>query len=273
MDSAELNLQLLTSRMILVSLVFLIVTGSFGSVCNIIIFSSKDLKNNPCALYLLCTAVFELLILNFGIISRLASDNFGSTLLFQSTIYCKTRSYLTTAISVTATYLVLLACVDRCMSTSTNVRQRAFSRVQVARWSAATTIVIGMIINFHSFIFFEIKIVCLPRPGVYALFYSIYLIVCASVVPNVLMIVCSAGTIRNLRKARLRIANAQLTGSSQQRRLKRLEDQLILVSHTFSLRRTGRCSRTAVDYARPGILVDRRRCGPAVALHLLFPHY
>ena len=238
MYSAELNLQRLTDLMTLVALLVLIVLGSFGSVCNIIIFSSKDLKNNPCALYLLYTAVLELLILNFGILSRLASAHFGSTVLNENTIYCKSRAYLITAMTIIANYLVLLACIDRYMSTSSNVRQRAFSQMKVARWSASATIVAGLIINLHVFIFFDIRPFCLPRPGVYALFYSIYLIVWATVIPNVLMFVCSTCTIRNLRKARLRIANAQLTSSSRQRRLKRLEDQLILVSHTFPSPRT-----------------------------------
>ena len=127
MSPSELDLQLATKWMTTVSLFILISMGSFGSFCNIIIFTSKTLKKNSWVFYFLCTTFFELCILCLAGISRLAAEYFGSVLLNQNRIYCKIRSYLITVMSTTTTYFVLLTGIHRCMATSVHARYRAYS--------------------------------------------------------------------------------------------------------------------------------------------------
>jgi hypothetical protein len=230
MSSSELDLQLATSWMTTISLFILISMGSFGCLCNIVIFTSKKLKTNSCAFYFLCTAIFELCILCFGGISRLAAEHFGSTLLNENRIYCKIRSYLITSMSTIATYFVLLAAIDRCMATSAHARYRAFSQIKIARCVALATIIIVMVVTIHALIFFDLQPSCIPQPGVYSLFYSIYLIVWTSTLPDGLILIFTLWTLKNVKQTRLRIATNRTTNTSQQRRIERTKAQLIVVS-------------------------------------------
>jgi hypothetical protein len=224
-----MNLQFATSQMTLIVLFILIFIGSFGSLCNIILFTSKELKKSSCAVYFLCTAMFELPILCFGIITRLAMEHFDSTLLNTSRSFCKIRSYLITAMSLIASYFILFACIDRCMATSTLALCRAFSQMKVAYRVAAAVIIISMTINIPVLIFFDLQPACIPQPGVYSLYYSIYLIVFSGIVTNGLTLVFSIWTI----KKRLRIAPGSTTNTSQQRRMQKMEGQLVVVSEQF----------------------------------------
>ncbi|CAF1449353.1 unnamed protein product, partial [Rotaria sp. Silwood1] len=49
----------------------IIISGAFGSVCNVITFISRQLRFNSCAFYFLCSTIFDLLYLVFGGITRL----------------------------------------------------------------------------------------------------------------------------------------------------------------------------------------------------------
>lgn len=232
MSSIEFNLQLVTNWMTTISLFLLISFGLFGCVCNIIIFTSKKLKKNSCAFYFLCTALFESFILCFGGISRLATEHFGSNFINENRIFCKIRSYLITTLGTIATYLLLMAAIDRCMTTSVHVRYRAFSEKKIAYRVVLITIIFTMMINVHAFVYFDLQPTCIPQPGGYALFYSIYLIVWTGIFPDGFILLFNLWIFQNVKKLRLRN-----TANTTANRLKqKTETQLVIVSSTcFSI--------------------------------------
>jgi hypothetical protein len=123
MTSAEYNIEQITKGIIYVAPFILLIVGTLGCMGNLITFTSRQLSNNSCAFYFLSTATFELLTLTFGLISRIA-DQYGSVLQRQSRAYCKIRYYFALTFPTIATYLLLMAAIDRCMSTSIVVRYR-----------------------------------------------------------------------------------------------------------------------------------------------------
>ncbi len=225
-------LRLATNWMTTISLFLLISFGLFGCVCNIIIFTSKKLKKNSCAFYFLCTALFESFILCFGGISRLATEHFGSNFINENRIFCKIRSYLITTLGTVATYLLLMAAIDRCMTTSIYVRYRAFSQKKIAYRIVLITIIITMIINIHVLIFFDLQPTCIPQPGIYAVFYSIYLIVWTGIFPDGLILLFTLWTFQNVKKLRLRNAANAIGNTLKQK----TETQLVIVSRFFYYR-------------------------------------
>jgi formate-dependent nitrite reductase membrane component NrfD len=78
--------------------------------------------------------------------------------------------------------------------------------------------------------FFDLQPSCIPQPGVYSLFYSIYLIVWTSTLPDGLILIFTLWTLKNVKQTRLRIATNRTTNTSQQRRIERTKAQLIVVS-------------------------------------------
>jgi len=226
MGSSELDLQLATNWMTTISLFILIFLGVFGCLCNIIIFTSKKLKKNSCALYFLCTALCDLFILCFGGISRIATEHFGSTFLNQNQVFCKIRSYLMTTFSTIAIYLVLMTAADRCMATSVHVRYRAFSQIKIAYRVILITVIIIIALNVPVLIFFNPQPTCIPQPGIYSLFYSIYLIVLTGILPDGLILIFTLWTVHNAKNLRLRIA----ANTARQRFRQRMETHFVTVS-------------------------------------------
>lgn len=230
MSAPKLDLQLATGNMSTISLFLLIFFGFFGCFFNIIIFTSKQLRKSSCAFYFLCTAMLELFILFFGGISRLATEHFGSTFINQNRSFCKIRSYLITSFGSIATYLLMMAAVDRYMSTSVHVRHRGFSQLKIAYRIVSVTSIVTFLINIHVLIFFNPQPTCIPQPGSYALFYSIYVIVWTSILPDGLILLFTLWTFQNVKKLRLRNATNVLPNTAQQRSKQRVETQLVIVS-------------------------------------------
>ena len=228
MGASQTVLQQAIAQMTRGSIPFiLLIAGTFGSLGNLITFTSRQLRHNSCAFYLLCTSTFELLTICFGLISRIA-DQFGSTLQSQSRVYCKIRYYLALTFPTIATFLLLMTAIDRSMSTSLDARKRAFSQLRVAYRIVPLVVAFCMIICVHTLIFVDHRPACIPQPGSYALFYSVFLIVAVSVAPNSLLLLFGSWTIRNIKTARHR-AGTTVIISVQQRRKHKTEAQFLIV--------------------------------------------
>ena len=206
----------------------LLALGSLGSLGNFMTFTSRQLRRNSCAFYFLSTAMFELLTISFGLGSRIA-DQFGSTLQSTSRFYCKVRYYFALGFPTVASYLLLMTAVDRSMLTSPNVRCRAFSQLRTARRTVPCVITLCMVACSHTLFFVDHQPSCLVQPGAYSLFYSIFLIIFAGILPNALLLGFGLQTIRNIKKAWNRRTPTTVVSEQQQRRQK-TEHQLIIVS-------------------------------------------
>ncbi|UJR08621.1 hypothetical protein I4U23_012880 [Adineta vaga] len=229
MSSAEEYLRRTTDWMTTISLFALLFIGPFGCLCNILIFTSKQLTKSSCAFYFRCTAIFEFCILCFGGISRLASEHFGKNLLNENQIYCKFRSYLITAMGTIATYFILLAAVDRCMITSVHIRYRAFGQIKIAYRMSLGIILIGMIVTIHAYVYFDLRPLCTPQPGVYSIFYSVYITVLASILPDGLILIFTLWTLINAQHVRKRLSTTQLANTRQQRHVQKTEAHLLIM--------------------------------------------
>ena len=248
MSSGEILLQRITREISLYMPIALLIFGTCGCLCNFITFTSKELKNSSCAFYFLCIAIIEFSTFYFGLISRLANDRFGSTLFSTNQIYCKIRSYLIVTLPSLVTYMILLTAIDRYMSTKDEVRYRAFSQLKVAYRVAPLTILLTMILSSHMLIFYDFYPACTARPGLYALMYSIYLVICTGFIPNGLTLLFGFLTFRNTIRAKRRIIPVT---TRQQRHTQRRESHLLVVNKDLIISMT-KHSFFYLDDAWPG---------------------
>ncbi len=229
----------ITNSMTLYGPFILLVVGTIGCLCNFITFTSQQLRNNPCAFYFLCSAVFEFLSLTFGLITRLAADQYNSTLQHTDKAFCKLRAYLISALPLVATYFVLLAAIDRYMSSSVHARLRAFSQMKVAHRVAIVTVAVGLLSPAHILISYDLRPKCATLRGGYHIFDSMFVVVWLGVIPHLLMLIFGFGTFMNIKRIRKRIAVKPQVASTnasgmpttrQQRRDQKTDAQLIVVS-------------------------------------------
>jgi hypothetical protein len=234
-------IQTVTNEMTYYGPIILLTIGITGCLCNFITFTAPQLRKTSCAFYFLIATMFELLSITFGLISRLAADHLGSTLINADGIYCKLRAYLVSALPLVATYLILLSSIDRCMSSSVQARLRSFSQIKMAHRATAVAIAIGFISCIHILVGYDLRPRCAALPGAFAMYDSMFVVFWLGVIPHVLMLIFGFLTIMNVRRTKKRVAvkptpappqpNGTTQTQKQQRREQKTDAQLIVVSN------------------------------------------
>lgn len=202
--TTQAKIQIVTSHMTFYGPIVLLTVGIFGCLCNFLTFTSRQLRKNACGLYFLWAAIFELLSITFGLVSRLAADHLGSHLQNTNRIYCKLRAYLVSAMPLIATYLVLLSAIDRYMSSSIYARFRAFSQMKIAYRCVVMAMVMGFLSCSHILFSYDLRPKCGTLPGSYALFDGMFVVFWLGVIPHVLMLAFGFATLMNIRRSRQR---------------------------------------------------------------------
>lgn len=159
------------SRITLYVPYFTIIFGSLGSFCNLLTFTSRKLRNNPCALFFLCSTIIDLSYSMFGALTRLMSDHYPYLLPNRSSAFCKWRTYLAVVFPALATFFLGLASFDRCLLTSNSNKWRMLSNISIARYTAAVTIIFWSLSFCHMLIYYDLQLVdvnnsiyiCMPK--------------------------------------------------------------------------------------------------------------
>ncbi|CAF4862546.1 unnamed protein product [Rotaria socialis] len=227
------TIQIVSSEMTYYGPIILLIIGIFGCMCNFITFTAPQLRNNSCAFYFLMSAVFELVSISFGLISRFAADHLGSTLINTSPVYCKLRAYLVSVLPLIATYFILLSSIDRCMSSSVSARLRSFSQMKIAYRATLVSIFIGFLSCIHILIAYDLRPRCGVLNGSFSIFDGMFVVFWLGIIPHILMFTFGFLTFMNVRRTKRRIANKTLqhTGTvvESQRRQEKTDTELIVM--------------------------------------------
>ena len=79
-DSNASRLIFLSNEISFYCSIIIITVGTIGCLCNFITFTSIKLRKTSCSLYFLGAAVFDLLTLDFGTLTRFLADYYGYTI-------------------------------------------------------------------------------------------------------------------------------------------------------------------------------------------------
>ncbi|CAF3446072.1 unnamed protein product [Rotaria sp. Silwood1] len=206
--------------------IIIITLGTIGCICSFITFTSQKLRKSSCSLYFLGAAIFDLITLDFGTVTRFLSDNFEYGVQVQSQVYCKLRTYIVNVAPATATCFIVLAAMDRFMSTSSKPIYRSYATIKRAKWIATFSFVLCFLSYLHYMIFAQLGPVCSLQRGAYSVFTIVYSIVWTTLIPYFLMLSFGFGTKYHIRSTRQRV----LPFNSHQRRLQRTETQFITMT-------------------------------------------
>jgi hypothetical protein len=187
--------------------------GTLGGLFNIIIFTSKELRYNSCGFYFLCSTVFDIVYLLLSGLTRFLIDDFSPIKIDRSILFCKCRTYLVVVIPILSTCFIMIATIDRCLSTSTSKKWRHLSQTNVAWRISIVSIILSFVFHCHILFFYGLQsnnvnknvYKCVPLNDIYRMFINIYLF---SILPFLLygiMFVCSIITLFRIRKLRYRL--------------------------------------------------------------------
>lgn len=210
-----------------------VIFGTIGLLLNIIIFTRRSLFGNSCVQYLLCNTLANIIVLYWVTVTRIFSDGYGIDLSIHSDLFCKIRYFLTYYSRTLSTWFIVLACIDRWLS-SIQAHNR-FNSVRLARQTILIICIVCFISYFHVLFLFGIQITsltaaptCYALTGIYRLLSDLQYLIFYALGPPILMLIFGIATLKNLRRNR-RFVQPTLSTAHQSKlaSTKRRDNQLI----------------------------------------------
>ena len=187
----------------------LLVIGTFGHLCNLLIFSKRTQRTNPTSLCFLSSTITNIISLYFGMLIRYIQDIRNINLINTNLLLCKFRSFFLYLSWSLSNWFILFAIIDRYLISSKTTNRRHLSTLKNAYRSIAILIIIFSLSYFHILILYNIQTSsCYPTPTLrsYRLFSDIQLLLQFSLLPPILMTCFGILTIRHIRSTQQRLA-------------------------------------------------------------------
>ena len=151
-----------------------------------------------------------------------------------SLVFCKIKLYLSYVTAILPPSLVVLACIDRFMSSSLNVNNRLWSTPRFAYRLIAVVSIFWILFSIHAFFGSKIYYAfgysfCSIEEGSYSLFVILYSIIINYLLPPILMVIFGLLTIINVRQTQKRVLGRIANGPMQRK------DQYLLYMLLFQV--------------------------------------
>ncbi len=173
------------------------ILGNIGNVFITIMFSRQ--RGSACALYLICSAVVNSVYLTYTCISEIFTFYYPDRT-SRTIVFCKINSYTLNFVGQVPKTMIILACIDRFLITSTRANFRAFSTPKRAKYIIFFSIIFWALFLFHSPIWTTVVYGQCTAAGVYATVYSFYSLIFVSLIPTVISAIFGYLTYRNMRQ-------------------------------------------------------------------------
>ncbi|CAF1053526.1 unnamed protein product [Rotaria sp. Silwood1] len=195
--------------------IFIFLFGIVGNTINICVLSQRSLRSNPCAWLFLASSIANCIGILAGLTSRPLST-WSADLTNTNQFLCKLRAFLLfTAITI-GSWLIMLATVDRWLSSNISANQRKRSTLKNAQLGTILIVIFSTILEAQHLYCYEANLTNTPvkcyTKSVWCSFLSdLYLALLTILIPLVLMIIFGLMTIANITKSRSRLQPAART--------------------------------------------------------------
>ncbi|CAF2646682.1 unnamed protein product [Rotaria sp. Silwood2] len=185
----------------------LVVFGSIGCILNIMVFSQKSLRKNPCATYLVVENIFNLLFINSLLLSITLESGYNIYFTSKNIVLCHLCYYTSLFSNVLSSYCLICASIDRVFVTSPNASTRQRSTLHFSYFCIIGGTIFWMLFHSHSLVFTNITQIgeniymCFYQVGFYLTFISFYSIIKESS-STLLLLICGIWAVKNIRRLR-----------------------------------------------------------------------
>ncbi|CAF1350188.1 unnamed protein product [Adineta ricciae] len=225
--------------------IFIFLFGVIGNTFNILVLAQKPLRSNPCTWLFLMSSIAFLVSILAGIISRFLST-WEADLTNTNQFLCKLRIFLVFGSMTAGFWLIMLATVDRWLSSSINTNRRRLSTLKRAQRGAILILILSSLLQIQQLFCFEANLTNTPLKcytktvmcGIISdLCFALITIAC----PLFLMLIFGLMITSNLRQSRARLQptsvtvdscvmqNIAMTGSDSQSQQKRMDRHLLIM--------------------------------------------
>jgi hypothetical protein len=211
----------------------ILILGTIGNLINILVFSRKSLRKNPCSIYFCSASIVSLLALYSGLISRLLGG-YNLDLTTWNSILCKLRFYFYYVDVALLSWFLVFASLDRCLCTSRLVYRRNFSRRRIAYRLVLYATIISVLFYLQVFYCFvaeqnQFPVECYSKGVICRPFNDTQFLIVYSLLPAILMAILGCLTINNVRQMGRYIEPAVNNNISRQKRIQLVPMLLVQV--------------------------------------------
>lgn len=187
--------------------IILLVLGNIGCIFNILIFTKRTLRQNPCSTYFIAGNIFDMFFIDSLFLSTTLETGYNRSITTKSIVLCRLMYYVSLFSNVLSSYCLILASIDRVLVTSPNVLTRQRSTLTSSYVLILCGTIFWLLFHSPSLIFTNITYIdeslsiCFYQIGFYLTFISYYSII-KETSSIVLLLFFGLWTIRNIRRLR-----------------------------------------------------------------------
>jgi hypothetical protein len=141
--------------------IFIFLFGTIGNIINTLVLSQRPLRTNPCAWLFLVSSIVYFISILVGLIPRFLST-WNADVTSANQVLCKIRSFIFFNSFTVAFWLIVLATVDRWLSSSIDVNRRQRSTLKNAQRGLILIIIVSTIIETQQLYCYEANLINAP---------------------------------------------------------------------------------------------------------------
>ncbi|CAF1116458.1 unnamed protein product [Adineta steineri] len=186
----------------------LLILGTVSCVLSLIVFTKKNLRKNPCAIYLVACNIGNLLQIYTTMLFGILSDGYNIDPTLYNLNFCHFHCYTLLLSAVLSPSYLILASIDRILITSPNALTRQRSTLRLTYICIIGVTLFWLLAHIHTlFLTYTIEVapnltICSFQPGFYENFINYYIILIQDILIPLMMIILGVWAVRNLRKRR-----------------------------------------------------------------------
>ena len=189
--------------------IIIFIFGVIGNLFNILVLSQRPLRSNPCAWLFFVSSIAYLISILTGLFPRFLST-WNADLTSTNQVLCKLRIFIF-FISITAAFwLIMLATVDRWLSSSTIANRRQKSSLKNAQRGMIIIIIVSTLIEIQQIFCYEANLTntplkCYSKTVMCGIVSDTFFALITILFPLLLMLIFGLMIISNVRQTQVRL--------------------------------------------------------------------
>ncbi|UJR07324.1 hypothetical protein I4U23_011611 [Adineta vaga] len=200
------NISIQLNRYLAISILFF---GVIGNILNTLVLLQRPLRSNPCAWCFLVSSIAYLISIFCGLGPRISST-WNAEITDTNQILCKLRIFIYFTSTTIAFWHILLATIDRWLSSNVNVNRRQKSTLKNAQRNTIIVIILSVLIEIQQIFCYEANLTntplkCYSKTVTCGIISDIFFAFVTVLFPLSLMFIFSLLIISNVRQTKARL--------------------------------------------------------------------
>ena len=179
--------------------------GTVSCILSLAVFSKKNLRKNPCSIYLIAYHIASLLLIYTTVLPQTLAKGYNVDPTTNNLVFCRFRFYTTLLFDVLGPSYLVLASIDRILLTSRHALTRQRSTPRLAYVCILSVTLFWLLAESHTLALCQIFVrgpdsnFCYFQQGNYTAFVSYYTVVVKGLLLPLLLLIFGLWTIKNVR--------------------------------------------------------------------------